>query len=117
MRRKTVFTEYRERMISKAGIAIFISGNKEDTSNPSRPVVSASGMEEEVGIAKQLGVYIIPIGATGHLAKKIWDEIVTDPRKYYGGVDIATEFQTLGEPTASDDSLVQAVMKIVSKLR
>lgn len=50
-----VWTSYRNEMISKAGIAIFIFGNKKVDKN----IINSSGMEEEFEIC--LNHNVIPI--------------------------------------------------------
>ncbi|MGJ0491873.1 SIR2 family protein [Methylobacter sp.] len=68
--RAELWRRYREDMISHAGIAIFVFGNKQVDGN----IVNSDGMRQEFEIAKQLDVTVIPIGATGFMAKELWVE-------------------------------------------
>ena len=49
-------------------------GNKD----ASGTVVDADGMEEEFELARQLGLHVIPIGASGFVARKLWDRAMAD---------------------------------------
>ena len=69
--KQEVWKLYRENMISQTGIAIFIFGNKLVDSN----LVEADGVYSEFEIAKKNNNIIVPVGITGHVAKKIWDEV------------------------------------------
>lgn len=63
--------DYRKGIYKYAGIAIFMFGNKE----VDKETILADGVYEEYKIALEAGAYIIPIGSTGYMAKKIWDEV------------------------------------------
>lgn len=63
-----VWAEYRNDMISYAGIAIFLFGNKIQDDQ----VVNSDGMLREFEIAKAKGLLLIPIGSTGYAAKVIF---------------------------------------------
>lgn len=77
---KKLWTEYREDMIDVAGIIIFAFGNKE---NDEGQVVNANGVKEEFTIAKNQNKFIIPIGSTGYVAKEIFEEVKSDPKRYW----------------------------------
>jgi len=68
---KELWTDYRNDMIAHAGIALFLYGNKLEKGQ----VVLSGGMREEYEIAKQKGLFLLPIGATGYMAKELWDEV------------------------------------------
>lgn len=68
---KTLWTEYRKEMLSEAGTSIFIFGNKLKDGE----IVDADGIIEEYQIARGNNHYIIPIGSTGYIAEKIFNEI------------------------------------------
>lgn len=82
---KAMWKEYREDMISRAGVSIFIFGNKYDAENES--TVLASGMKQEFEMATEQHNLIVPVGCTGYMAHKIWEEIHEDLSKYYTNVD------------------------------
>ena len=82
---KAMWKEYREDMISRAGVSIFIFGNKYDAENES--TVLAGGMKQEFEMATEQHNLIVPVGCTGYMAHKIWEEIHEDLSKYYTNVD------------------------------
>ena len=74
-----LWESYRQEMISKCGIAIFLFGNKK---GEDEKIIDANGVYREYEISKEKGLIIIPIGSTGFVAKKIFDEIKRDKKKY-----------------------------------
>jgi len=70
--RQTLWTQYREDMLSRAGISIFVFGNK---TNSEGNLIIADGVISEFNIAKDYDNIIIPVGCTGFAAKEIWDEV------------------------------------------
>jgi signal recognition particle subunit SEC65 len=98
-------------MLAQVGYAIFLSGNKVDPT--SGTIVLADGVREEYELAKTLGVVPIPVGATGFMAKEIWDEVSADPDKYYPGIDIKSQLQVLGDENNSNQQIVDAIFDII----
>ena len=76
--RADFWRQYRERMISNAGICIVLSGNKIE----SGAIVHANGVKQEVEIARSQGKIVIPIGVTGYVAREIWDQVRANPSDY-----------------------------------
>jgi len=72
--RQKVFRKYREDMIGDTGIAIFLFGNKKDSSDSSK-IINADGCWEEFKIARGNGDIIIPVAGTGFVAEKIMEEV------------------------------------------
>lgn len=64
---------YRENLVSPAGTVIVVCGTHESC-KPGEPTTSP-GVREEVEIARRLGRLIIPIGASGGEAERIWNEL------------------------------------------
>lgn len=79
--RKNLWTTYREDMISRAGVSIFMFGNKQG--NEDEKIILANGMKSEFEIAKQCGNIIVPIGCTGYVAEEIWREINNNFNTFY----------------------------------
>lgn len=112
--RKRIWTQHRRNMISQAEICIFISGNKLDgTGN----TIEANGVIEEFEIATELGKYPIPIGATGHASKRIWEEVNANLDKYFPGKNVGDYFATLGDSGRSNDELLDAVVCILRQIK
>ena len=82
-KRQELWKKYREDMISRAGISIFVFGNKLEEGN----VVKANGMIEEFEIAKANHNLIVPVGCTGYVSLDIWNEINANISTYYGDID------------------------------
>ncbi|SEP08800.1 SIR2-like domain-containing protein [Mucilaginibacter gossypiicola] len=76
-----LWDEYRKKMLSFAGIALFVFGNKEDSANSK--IINANGVQEEFELATQYNILPIPIGATGYIAKNIWLSVMKNFDKYY----------------------------------
>src|SRR4030065_421894 len=73
MTRETFLTRYREDMIANAGFAVFLCGNKLDPST-GKTVIASGGMKE-FEITKRLNRYAIPLGASGHAARRGWEGV------------------------------------------
>lgn len=93
--RETLWHKYREDMISRAGISIFLFGNKLKDGK----IIKADGVEKEFNIAKNCNSFIVPVACTGWIARQIWDEINKDLSKFYGEVsdDFKKSFDKLKE--------------------
>jgi hypothetical protein len=111
---KALWTRYRTEMISKAGFAIFICGNKLKGSK----VVEADGVIEEFEIAVARGVYPIPIGATGHAAQKLWTKVTSDLPRYFGEHHkaVARPLAVLGKAKVKDKQIVEAIFSILKMI-
>lgn len=101
-----LFTKYREDMIRRSGFSVFIAGNKEGHE-------IAPGVIEEYKIAKEQGKAIIPIGATGGAARKIWDD--EKEAGHFAGYDSEVEsaFHALNNGNKSNQELINAVFYII----
>ena len=67
-----LWKNYREDMISYAGSAIFLFGNKRGANGT---IITADGVKSEFSIAQKKGCFVLPIPCTGGAAKEIYDEI------------------------------------------
>ncbi len=109
----TVYTRHRVDLIARAGAVIVLAGNKLGVDGA---VDLAAGVEEEVALAKTLGKAIIPIGASGHVARKHWEAAVANPVEYLGDIKDDGELATLGESDASTASILDALGRLLSKI-
>ncbi|MDP2161788.1 MAG: SIR2 family protein [Flavobacterium sp.] len=106
-----LWEEYRQRMISLAGIAVFIFGNKNDGKGN---VISANGVKREFEIAILQGLIPIPIAATGYITQEIFDEIFKAPEKYYDGMEwIIPIIKELASDKLSVEEIIQKVITII----
>ena len=115
MTREQFWRKYREDMLGRAGFAIFLSGNKLDEATGN--TVIANGVFEEFDIAKQFGLYPIPIGATGHAAQQIWKEVYGKLDKFYPSQGVKKHFETLNNANKTNAELVDAIFAIIKRVK
>jgi hypothetical protein len=108
--RRALYRQQREAMIGKAGIAVFLFGNKRDARGN---IVVADGMREELAIAESMGLQIVPVGSTGWVA----EEIATDMAGSVGERSKAFRkaFAVASDPATDIASTVKAVMTMVNE--
>lgn len=108
--RQILWKKYREDMISRAGVSIFLFGNKlVDTE-----ITLANGMKSELEIAIEKHNLIVPVGCTGYVAQEIWNTINQDLSAFYTNVDdtLIAAFNKLN--TKSDNScLVNDIISFI----
>lgn len=109
-----VWTEYRNEMISKAGIAIFVFGNKMVDGE----LVNSNGMEEEFQICLKHNVIPIPIGATGSVSKDLWKEVTSKLQSYYPtNTDLHNAIKELGKDNATKKEIINNTIKAINILQ
>jgi hypothetical protein len=107
-------SQYRRSILSNAGFAVYISGNRLDPTT--NAAITAPGVLEEFKIATQLGTIPIPVGATGWAAHEIWQRVTNQPDRYYGATDVSAPLQILGEPGRGNDEYLAAIFEMIEKL-
>ena len=73
---KSYWPQYRREIISMTGISIFLLGNKID--KDTNRLNNSSGVEAEYNISKEHGNILVPVGATGFMAKVLCDRQIQD---------------------------------------
>ncbi len=108
--------DYRKQMLSQAGIAVFVFGNKLD---PGGNVIPSNGMRQEFELAVQSGLTPIPIGTTGFMAEKLWNEVSADLTKFIpaANTEFKKDFARLGDASLSPDDLLPIVSKLINYLQ
>lgn len=107
-----LWEEYRQRMISLAGVAIFLFGNKMVEGK----IVVANGVKREFAIAAQHNLIPIPIGITGYASREIWEEVLANAAAYYAGNEwVIPLIRDLGEQK-DPAKAVANIIKIIKKL-
>ncbi|PHR54535.1 MAG: hypothetical protein COA44_12960 [Arcobacter sp.] len=111
---KVLWKHYREDMISYAGIALFLFGNKLVDGK----VELSDGMKQEFEIAKGQGILLIPIGATGYMAKELWDIVIESFKDEYKDIpqSVKDKIIDLGNESKSLDEIKQIVLDIINLL-
>lgn len=109
-----LWDDYRKDMVPLAGIAIFMFGNKSNGTD----VVNANGVQREFEIAIENGLRVVPIGATGYVAEKLWKEVLKDLDKYYAGYskEFEENFTEIGDSTLEVGSLLDSTIKLLDKI-
>lgn len=111
---KEVWTQYRNGMISKAGIAIFVFGNK----LKGEDIVDSDGMLEEFEICIANKVIPIPIGATGSVSKKLWDKVISNYESYFpDNKELRIAIDELGKEINSSENLIKNTLKVINILQ
>jgi hypothetical protein len=65
--------DYRRDMISTAGIAVFVFGNR---TGPHGDVELAAGVREEFELAAETGLALVPVGSTGYVARELHEQVM-----------------------------------------
>lgn len=111
---KQIWTAYRHDMISKAGIAVFVFGNKKVDDK----IVPSNGMEEEFEICRKHNVIPIPIGATGYISKSLWDKVTAELLTYYPDhTELHNAIKELGKENLSKDEIITNTIKAINILQ
>lgn len=112
--RTKIWEQYRYGLIEKAGIAVFILGNKKIDED----IIIAEGVLEEYRIAKELGLVIVPIGCSGFVAKVIWEEIMADFDTIFPNDDgrLKKLYEALGAETDNPLELISRTIDTLNAL-
>ena len=109
-----VWHRYRVDMISYAGIAIFLFGNKTQDG----VTIKSNGMRLEFDIAKEKGLVLLPVGATGYISDELWNEARTYIQSRFGSrPEILRSYERLGDKSASPDQLIDIIIDLLSQLQ
>lgn len=110
-KRTEIWEAYRQDIISSAGIALFLFGNKKAGDE----TVVADGMIREFEIARQHGLTCIPIGATGYAAAKLADRWIGDGAG--GDAALLDALKELREPRENLNELIDPILKLAAAVR
>jgi hypothetical protein len=104
-------TRHREELIARSGVVVVIAGNRAKTGG----IENSPGVMEEVEIGLRERKYIIPIGATGHAAREVWDRANADPERFMPGINGKQELTVLGDSNATNEQLLNALFRLLAK--
>lgn len=108
IRRYSAYTlQLQTNFFSRVGAIVVVSGNK---TGDDGTVVASPGVDEEVQIALRLGKPVIPIGVSGHVAQRIWEQAISHPKHYLPGLHCDAELALLGEQNSTTEQLIEAIM-------
>lgn len=106
--------DYRHGIAEKVGVSIFIFGNREELNGEKSNITLASGMWDEYEAAREAHNYIIPVGSTGYMAQKIYDDVVCNKDEY--GYLTSENLNILGSCTNSK-TLVHEIERILERIK
>ncbi|WP_439294414.1 SIR2 family protein [Lonepinella sp. BR2882] len=108
------WTDYRNEIISQAGIAIFMFGNKLDKNGQT---LLSNGMREEFDICLKHNVIPIPIGITGSISKELWNDVINNHLELCLNDDFLRDcFTKIGEDI-SNEKIINNVVGIIDRLQ
>lgn len=106
--------QYRKEIISRTGTSIFLLGNKIDKNTNN--IMKSSGVEAEYNISKEHDNFLIPVGATGYMAKDLCERQLREKSNdnYSPTKD---ELTKLNDDNLTLDELHEIIMNIIIKLK
>ncbi len=109
-----LWEDYRQKMISLAGIVVIIFGNKNDGKGN---IISAGGVMREFQIALSQGLIPIPIASTGYMSKEIYNLIMKDAANIYKGIEYMIPLiEELASDKLSPDEIIKKVINIIQTI-
>lgn len=104
-------TRHREDLIARSGIVVVLAGNRAHGAG----IEDSPGVLEEVEIGLREHKCIIPVGATGHVARRVWERANADQERYLPGIKGQRELAVLGRPDATNKQLLDALFHLLAK--
>jgi hypothetical protein len=110
-----IWESYRQEILSHAGIAVFLMGNKHSGGT----TINADGVLREFDIAKEQGVVVLPIGATGWAAELLAKQVLATPDVCISelGKEGPELLQALATPTGDLHSLIKPIVALIHRLQ
>lgn len=110
-----IWEEYRNDIISRAGIALFFLGNKLDENNQ---VVFADGVRKEFEIAHKQGLAVVPVGASEYISRELWETVLHDLSSFYPEKPdkLKNAFSELGVKTDNPMTLISKIISFIDLL-
>ena len=106
---------YREDMISLTGVSLFLKGNRLDKATGK--TINSPGVRKEYEISKSNNNFLIPVGATGSMAKELYDEQMKEINA--GGTEYdryKNLFEILGNESLSLDTLREEILELLKAI-
>jgi hypothetical protein len=116
IRNEDQWTRYRKSMIEHAGIAIFVYGNKLDSTNN---IVLSDGMMQEFELCEEAGVKLLPVGATGYIAEDLWKKVWNSFETYYPDPSpkFKNNFEKLGNKSLDTSELISTILDLIQDIQ
>lgn len=114
IKRKELWTKYRTDMCKNAGFLIIVFGSKDDGKGNT---INSPGIQEEFEIAREKGLFIIPVGSTGFKAKEIWELMNKDYENYgYKNDKLKDYFSKLNTIDITNFELIEVIINIIKEV-
>jgi hypothetical protein len=107
--RERIYDDYRENMIKLAGLALFLFGNKESGGQ----IVGSTGTTREFEIAQELGLVLLPVGATRYTASEL-SRLAADLKI---SAEHMSALKSLGAPSDDLMALVDPILEAAISMR
>lgn len=109
--RARVYEQYRRDLVGRAGVALFLFGNGHQEAQ----VTLAAGVRREFEIAREKGLILLPIGATGGTAEELWRSIAAHPAAFAANIParVLPMLESLATPTIDLDTLVDPIIAML----
>jgi hypothetical protein len=111
--RRRRWKAYREDMLSHAGVAVFLFGNKRSASGT---LELADGVAEEFELAVARHIPVLPVGCTGYQAAALHHRVLADFSTYYPRPGYRRLFEALGS-TGTPRQVADRVVALLRKLK
>lgn len=108
------WTMLRQELARQAGAVIFVGGSKHDGDK----IVVADGVMEEFQIAREAGVFLLPVGATGGAAAEVAKALIgSDPAPHGQPIRPSDdELRLLLDPGTTRQTMVETITAILDRL-
>lgn len=104
---------YRREMIGQAGIGLFVFGNRAGNNGD---IELAPGVEQEFDVARETGLLLVPVGATGHMARQLHEKVMANfDALYPNNPEWREPISELGQQT-DPASIVELTIALVSHM-
>lgn len=111
--RDATFRRYREELVSQAGTAIFVMGNKISDAG----IINATGVRAEFELAKEKGLSLVPIGSSGWMSQELWNEVNTNLENLFpDATKIAPLFEAIGKEVDNPNELLEPLLKLIDHI-
>lgn len=110
--RKQLWESYRQELISSAGVCLVVLGNKKVGDD----IVLADGVRREFEIAVEHGLTVVPVGATGYMARELWDQVVGNIGSFFPGMngDLQEKLRQLGIEAEKPAELISRILDFIA---
>jgi len=75
-------------------------------------------MRQEFDIAREKGLILLPVGATGYISEDLWVEARTDIQSRFGSrPEILALYEQLGDKNVTPEQLADIIIDLLAQLQ